>query len=109
MSLNFAVLGIWGARCGLGLGDAREGDGVIIVFRDGMRDTGLGIGFRGICPFLQVFLIFWLFLMTLGSRGARSASRDSKLSLGLRILSIFKVLNAEEIGLAFRLVWVSGL
>ena len=82
MSLNFAVLGILGARCGLGLGDAGKGHGIIIVFRDGMRDTGLGMGFRGICLFFHVFLIFLPFLMTLGSRGARSASRDSKLSLG---------------------------
>lgn len=69
------------------------------------RDAGYG--FRdGISRDLSIFARFshfLLFLMTLGSRGARSASRGSKLSLGLRIWSIFKVLKAEEIGLAFRL------
>lgn len=69
------------------------------------RDAGYGFRDRisrdlSIFPRFSHFLPF---LMTLGSRGARSASRDSKLSLGLRILSIFKVLKAEEIGLAFRL------
>ena len=57
------------------------------------RDAGYG--FRdGISRDLSIFprfSHFLLFLMTLGSRGARSASRDSKLSLGWRILSIFKV------------------
>ena len=52
------------------------------------RDAGYG--FRdGISRDLSIFprfSHFLPFLMTLGSRGARSASRDSKLSLGLRIL-----------------------
>ena len=47
------------------------------------RDTGLGIEFRGICSFLHLFLVFLLFLMTSGSRGAGSASRDSKTVSGV--------------------------
>ena len=66
MSLNFAVLGILGARCGLGSRDHH--------FLSG-RDAGYG--FRdGISRDLSIFprfSHFLLFLMTLGSRGARSA------------------------------------
>ena len=47
--------------------------------------------------------------MTLGSRHAGLASGDSKLPLRLRILSIFKVLKEEDLGLAFRLGLVVGL
>ena len=69
MSLNFAVLGIWGARCGLGLGHAGKGHGIIIVCRGGMRDTGLGIGFRGIWVRVKTFFSFFAIFDDVGLSG----------------------------------------
>lgn len=34
-----------------------------------MRDTGLGVGFRGICPFFHVFLIFFAIFDDVGLSG----------------------------------------